>query len=163
MALAPRDSRVRRRRVIRRARVARSCASRESHRHRRRGYLGGRRRAGLGVLGRRGHVRMGVRSIAACHVRVICRHRCVDTGGCRRSDDETCHLKVTCSAPLEGVPLMRAQMFEMFRQLLQAGDVVGGKEIVDVRQCGLQAPGQRLVIGRAEQGIEPDQAATPAA
>src|SRR2546430_9142607 len=48
---------------------------------------------------------------------------------------------------------------QMRGQIAQAGEIVNGQEIVDVRECGPNPARQRLVVGRSEERIEPDQTA----
>ncbi len=45
----------------------------------------------------------------------------------------------------------------MRRERFEAIDVVRGQEIVDVAERRLHAARQRLVAGRAEQRVQPDQ------
>ena len=50
-----------------------------------------------------------------------------------------------------------AQRRKLRAELLQAGEVVYGQEIVHIGQGGHHALGERLVIAAAEQWVEPDQ------
>ena len=40
----------------------------------------------------------------------------------------------------------------------EAGEVVGGEEVVDVGEGGFEAGGEGLVTGQAEEWVQPDQA-----
>src|SRR5881296_2601840 len=50
------------------------------------------------------------------------------------------------------------QVREPGGEVREAGEVVGGEEVVEVGEGGLDAGGQGLVVGKAEEGAQPDQA-----
>ena len=58
---------------------------------------------------------------------------------------------------------MLAQTRQTLRQIAQRRQRMHGQEVVDVRQRGLDAARERIVVGDAQQRVEPDQAAAAAA
>src|SRR5579875_331595 len=53
-----------------------------------------------------------------------------------------------------------ADVAQQVAQVNQAVQVMGRQKIIDIRQGRLHPNGQRSVIGRAEQGVEPDEPVT---
>ena len=66
--------------------------------------------------------------------------------------------QVEMTAPMSRPPV--SDLFQMFGQLLEAGQIMHGQKIIHKRQCRLNTLRKGLIASCTQQRIEPDQAAT---